>query len=134
MPVYINVCVCMHVYAHVSVCVFTATGSKTTDYNVQENGDPNTSGSSLNMSAPSDGGGNDSSSQAGLENGDGEMGECEGGKKEDVKREKQYLIKWRGWAHIHNTWETLPSLQEQKVNGLKKLENFIKKEEEIDEW
>ncbi|KAK7484546.1 hypothetical protein BaRGS_00024178 [Batillaria attramentaria] len=48
-----------------------ATGSKTTDYNVQDHGDPNTSGSSLN---------------------------------------------------------------EQRVNGLKKLENYIKREEEIEEW
>lgn len=53
---------------------------------------------------------------------------------ESSERETQYLIKWKGWSHIHNTWETEISLREQNVNGLKKLENFIKKEDEIKEW
>ncbi|KAB0801325.1 hypothetical protein PPYR_05679 [Photinus pyralis] len=48
--------------------------------------------------------------------------------------ELQYLIKWKDWAHIHNTWESEFSLKEQKAKGLKKLENFIKKEIEIDHW
>ncbi|KAJ8953271.1 hypothetical protein NQ318_015853 [Aromia moschata] len=48
--------------------------------------------------------------------------------------EDQYLIKWKDWAHIHNTWESDRSLREQKVKGLKKLENFIKKEQEIQQW
>ncbi|KAF5295920.1 hypothetical protein FQR65_LT10351 [Abscondita terminalis] len=48
--------------------------------------------------------------------------------------ELQYLIKWKDWAHIHNTWESENTLKEQKVKGLKKLENFIKKEIEIDQW
>ena len=96
-----------------------ATGSKTINYNVQENGDPNTSGSSLKV------------------NNDDDSEEDMNSDKEDKKPhelEKQYLIKWRGWAHIHNTWETLASVQDQKVNGIKKLENYIKKEEEIAEW
>lgn len=29
--------------------------------------------------------------------------------------ELQYLIKWKDWAHIHNTWESEQSLTEQKV-------------------
>jgi chromodomain-helicase-DNA-binding protein 1 len=45
--------------------------------------------------------------------------------------EKQYLIKWMGWSHLHNTWESRESLVNQKVNGMKKLENFLKKEEEL---
>ncbi|KAJ8923662.1 hypothetical protein NQ315_010242 [Exocentrus adspersus] len=45
--------------------------------------------------------------------------------------EDQYLIKWKDWAHIHNTWESDTTLREQKVKGLKKLENFIKKDSEI---
>nr|XP_023015060.1 chromodomain-helicase-DNA-binding protein 1 isoform X2 [Leptinotarsa decemlineata] len=48
--------------------------------------------------------------------------------------EDQYLIKWKDWAHIHNTWESDASLREQKVKGLKKLENYIKKEVEIQQW
>jgi chromodomain-helicase-DNA-binding protein 1 len=48
--------------------------------------------------------------------------------------EEQYLIKWKDWAHIHNTWESDNSLKEQKVKGLKKLENFVKKEVEIRQW
>lgn len=48
--------------------------------------------------------------------------------------EVQYLIKWKGWSYIHSTWESDESLQQQKVKGLKKLENFKKKEEEIKQW
>uniref|UniRef100_A0A803WE06 Chromodomain helicase DNA binding protein 2 n=1 Tax=Ficedula albicollis TaxID=59894 RepID=A0A803WE06_FICAL len=48
--------------------------------------------------------------------------------------EVQYLIKWKGWSYIHSTWESEESLQQQKVKGLKKLENFKKKEEEIKQW
>ncbi|XP_026286937.1 chromodomain-helicase-DNA-binding protein 1 isoform X2 [Frankliniella occidentalis] len=48
--------------------------------------------------------------------------------------ELQYLIKWKNWSHIHNTWESEFSLKENKVKGLKKLENFVKKEEEINLW
>lgn len=29
--------------------------------------------------------------------------------------ELQYQIKWKDWAHIHNTWESEQSLREQKV-------------------
>ncbi|XP_066248842.1 chromodomain-helicase-DNA-binding protein 1 isoform X1 [Euwallacea similis] len=48
--------------------------------------------------------------------------------------EEQYLIKWKDWAHIHNTWESEHSLKDQKVKGMKKLENFIKKDLEIKHW
>ncbi|CAG9796556.1 unnamed protein product [Diatraea saccharalis] len=53
---------------------------------------------------------------------------------DDEATEPQYLIKWKGWSHIHNTWESEASLNEQKVKGLKKLENFIKKEAELSWW
>ncbi|XP_006027753.1 chromodomain-helicase-DNA-binding protein 2 isoform X3 [Alligator sinensis] len=53
---------------------------------------------------------------------------------EKDEREVQYLIKWKGWSYIHSTWESEESLQQQKVKGLKKLENFKKKEEEIKQW
>ncbi|KAG8288701.1 transcriptional regulator [Homalodisca vitripennis] len=48
--------------------------------------------------------------------------------------EKQYLIKWKGWSHIHNTWESEQSLKDQKAKGIRKLENFIRKEEDIEYW
>ncbi|XP_021925185.1 chromodomain-helicase-DNA-binding protein 1 isoform X3 [Zootermopsis nevadensis] len=54
---------------------------------------------------------------------------------EDLENtETQYLIKWKGWSHIHNTWESEKSLKDQKVKGLKKLENFVKREEELSAW
>jgi chromodomain-helicase-DNA-binding protein 1 len=55
----------------------------------------------------------------------------------DTEREEgevQYLIKWKGWSYIHSTWESEDSLQQQKVKGLKKLENFKKKEDEVKQW
>lgn len=48
--------------------------------------------------------------------------------------EEQYLIKWKGWSYIHCTWESMDTLNEQKVKGMKKLENFIKKENDIASW
>jgi len=56
--------------------------------------------------------------------------------KEETKEEfeMQYLIKWKGWSHMHNTWESEASLKEQKVNGIKKVENYIKKEEDLSRW
>ncbi|EPQ10012.1 Chromodomain-helicase-DNA-binding protein 2 [Myotis brandtii] len=53
---------------------------------------------------------------------------------ESDEGEVQYLIKWKGWSYIHSTWESEESLQQQKVKGLKKLENFKKKEDEIKQW
>ncbi|XP_048337948.1 chromodomain-helicase-DNA-binding protein 2 isoform X2 [Sphaerodactylus townsendi] len=53
---------------------------------------------------------------------------------EKEEGESQYLIKWKGWSYIHSTWESEDSLQQQKVKGLKKLENFKKKEEEVKQW
>lgn len=29
--------------------------------------------------------------------------------------EVQYFIKWKGWSHIHNTWESEQSLKDNKV-------------------
>uniref|UniRef100_A0A8C9ZML9 Chromodomain helicase DNA binding protein 1 n=1 Tax=Sander lucioperca TaxID=283035 RepID=A0A8C9ZML9_SANLU len=46
----------------------------------------------------------------------------------------QYLIKWKNWAHIHNTWETEETLKLQNVKGMKKLDNFKKKESEKKRW
>ncbi|XP_047228458.1 chromodomain-helicase-DNA-binding protein 1 isoform X1 [Girardinichthys multiradiatus] len=76
-----------------------ATGSATTVYAVEADGDPN--------------GNFDPNKEAG---------------------EVQYLIKWKNWAHIHNTWETEETLKFQNVRGMKKLENFKKKEQEKRKW
>ena len=78
---------------------FTAIGSKTTFYNMMDQGDPNA------LFDP-----------------------------EHDESEVQYLIKWKHWSHIHNTWESEASLREQKINGMKKLENFQKKQTDIDAW
>ncbi|XP_052793171.1 chromodomain-helicase-DNA-binding protein 1-like isoform X2 [Mya arenaria] len=53
---------------------------------------------------------------------------------ENTERETQFFIKWKGWAHIHNTWENEETLREQKLSGLKRLDNYIKKMDEINEW
>lgn len=76
-----------------------ATGSATTVYAVEADGDPNTDFSP--------------SKEAG-----------------DV----QYLIKWKNWAHIHNTWETEETLKMQNVKGMKKLDNYKKKDQEKKKW
>ena len=48
--------------------------------------------------------------------------------------EDQYLIKWKGWSHLHNTWESEKTLIEQKVKGMKKLDNFMKREQDVRAW
>lgn len=48
--------------------------------------------------------------------------------------ETQFLIKWKDWSYIHSTWESVDSLTQQKVKGMKKLENFKKKNEELNAW
>lgn len=48
--------------------------------------------------------------------------------------EQQYLFKWKGWSHIHNTWETEETLKLQNVKGMKKLDNFKKKESDKKKW
>ena len=53
---------------------------------------------------------------------------------EKDETEKHYLIKWKGWSHLHNTWESETSLKTQKAKGMKKLENYIKRVDEIEQW
>ncbi|XP_046453090.1 chromodomain-helicase-DNA-binding protein 1-like isoform X2 [Daphnia pulex] len=66
------------------------------------------------------------------ENGDPNANFCP--KREPDKVEQQFLIKWLGWSHIHNTWESEQTLRDQKVKGLKKLENYLKRDDEIRVW
>merc|ERR1711970_1371786 len=49
-------------------------------------------------------------------------------------KEKQFLIKWKGYSHLHNTWESDESHIAHKAKGLKKVDNFVKKQDEIEEW
>ncbi|XP_034391001.1 chromodomain-helicase-DNA-binding protein 2 isoform X3 [Cyclopterus lumpus] len=58
----------------------------------------------------------------------------EGFDPENDEGETHYLIKWKGWSYIHNTWESMDSLLQQKVKGLKKLDNYKKKQEELNSW
>ncbi|XP_018099831.1 chromodomain-helicase-DNA-binding protein 1 isoform X3 [Xenopus laevis] len=48
--------------------------------------------------------------------------------------ETQYFLKWKGWSSIHNTWETEETLKQQNVKGMKKLDNYKKKEQEKKRW
>ena len=48
--------------------------------------------------------------------------------------EAQFLIKWKTWSHLHNTWESVDSLKAQRAAGMKKLENYMKKLDEINKW
>ncbi|KAH8283644.1 hypothetical protein KR018_010322, partial [Drosophila ironensis] len=53
---------------------------------------------------------------------------------DDANTESQFLIKWKGWSYIHNTWESEGTLRDMKAKGMKKLDNFIKKEQEQAYW
>lgn len=48
--------------------------------------------------------------------------------------EEQYQIKWKGWSHMHNTWESESGLVQQNAGGMKKLENYKKRLLDIREW
>ncbi|XP_050088665.1 chromodomain-helicase-DNA-binding protein 1 isoform X2 [Anopheles aquasalis] len=56
------------------------------------------------------------------------------GKLASDELEEQYLIKWSGWSYLHCTWESEETLKEQKVKGLKKLENYVKREATLQHW
>ena len=53
---------------------------------------------------------------------------------EKQETEEHFLIKWKGWSHLHCTWESKKSLVDQNVKGMKKLDNFMKREKEIKIW
>ena len=36
-------------------------------------------------------------------------------------KEQHFLIKWLGWSHIHNTWESEQTLRDQRVCLSRKL-------------
>lgn len=47
--------------------------------------------------------------------------------------EQHFLIKWVGWSHIHNTWESEESLIAAKVKGMKKIDNYKRRLLEFEE-
>ncbi|XP_070142575.1 chromodomain-helicase-DNA-binding protein 1 isoform X4 [Drosophila kikkawai] len=55
-------------------------------------------------------------------------------KASEAEAEVQFLIKWKGWSYIHNTWESEATLRDMKAKGMKKLDNFIKKEQDQAYW
>ncbi|TPX33995.1 hypothetical protein SmJEL517_g03222 [Synchytrium microbalum] len=42
----------------------------------------------------------------------------------------EFLVKWKGKSHLHNTWQTADSLRNEK--GFRRVENFFKKKVEGD--
>lgn len=52
----------------------------------------------------------------------------------EMELERQFLIKWLGWSHLHNTWESENSLKLCNAKGLKKIDNYMKRLRDIEEW
>jgi hypothetical protein len=50
------------------------------------------------------------------------------------QKESHYLIKWKGRSHMHNTWESESSMKEQHVKGVKKIENYLRREDDLQMW
>lgn len=46
--------------------------------------------------------------------------------------EQEYLVKWKGSSHRHDTWHKRNSLKDYK--GLRRLDNFIKKMRAVDDY
>lgn len=50
------------------------------------------------------------------------------------QKELQFLIKWKSWSHLHNSWESEKTLSELDPKCIKKIEIYWKREEEIKDW
>ena len=58
---------------------------------------------------------------------------------ETEETEQQFLIKWSGWSHLNNTWESEATLKAKKkgdrdVKGIRKLANYQMKLAEFNAW
>ncbi|CDS12854.1 hypothetical protein LRAMOSA05038 [Lichtheimia ramosa] len=52
---------------------------------------------------------------------------CEGfadDPEDDPERNMEYLIKWKNWSHLHDTWETYQ--HSRSFKGFRKVDNYIK--------
>ena len=117
-------------------CACAATGSKTTEYNVCLEGDPN-AGIEQELARVASAGNASAAAAAAAATSSGSAGQdsaSAGGGVTVGETELQFQVKWRGWSHLHNTWETIGSLEEAGAAGIKKLENFMKRLELITEW
>eukprot|EP00923_Selenidium_pygospionis_P039399 GHVN01068522.1.p1 GENE.GHVN01068522.1~~GHVN01068522.1.p1 ORF type:complete len:2493 (+),score=491.04 GHVN01068522.1:367-7845(+) len=47
--------------------------------------------------------------------------------------EKLFLLKWRGKSFLHCTWERHAVLLDQQVMGLRRVENYLRRHEELEE-
>lgn len=52
---------------------------------------------------------------------------------EGAVKVRRYLIKWQGRSHLHNSWLSLEEVQQLQVTGIKKVTNYIKKQEQIEQ-
>ena len=58
---------------------------------------------------------------------------------ETEETEQQFLIKWSGWSHLNNTWESEATLKAKKkgdreVKGIRKLANYQLKLADFNAW
>lgn len=65
----------------------------------------------------------------------GDPNELKNGQEDgETEKELQFLIKWKDWSYMHCTWESKESLLADKVKGMKKIENYWKRMDEIRDW
>ncbi|CAI8057331.1 Chromodomain-helicase-DNA-binding protein 2 [Geodia barretti] len=46
----------------------------------------------------------------------------------------EYLIKWKGKSYMHSSWHTESELRSMDIRGLKKLDNYLRRQEEMSQW